>query len=609
MKKSINETALFILMHLICCSTFAAAQSLSVRATVNQTQIAVNQQLAFNIELVGEGAQKVNPPELPDMGGYLTFLGSGGTSQNISFVNGKMSVSKSFSYYYLAVKAGSFTIPAVDVIYDGKTYSSQPITLNITATSSPPATVAPSSNQSGIGDGDDLFLRAIVSKKRVYQNEPVFITFRIYAAVSVTGYAISAAPSTTGFWVEEIESPQQPAAREEVINGKKYVTADIKKIAIFPTSPGQKTLGPMTLQCEVKVQTRRSRDIFDSFFDDAFFGRTTSRVISSPTVAIDVLSLPSEGRPAEFDGAVGQYKITAELDRTEAKTDDAVTLKLKIAGSGNIRMITKPKVAIPTDFQTYDPNVTENITRESSLISGEKIFEHVLIPRFPGEQRIKPIRFAYFDPEARQYKTAVAPELVLRVTQGSSTFTGSPQVGLGKEEVQYVGQDIRYIKLSNVRLLPVGYRIYNRFTFFAAFLFPFISIAVAFMYKKHVDKLSGNEAYARSRKANAMAMRRLSRSKSLLEPGRQKEFYGEVSNALVGFAADKLNLSKAGIISSELEQAFKSREISEELTHEYVDLIHFCDFQRFAPTNGSKTEMENSYQTAKQVIVKLEKAL
>lgn len=605
--KHINKLFTFAL--LLAVSGMAFSQPLTVLSSVNPTQSPLNQQVVFTIELAGEGANKIGQPELPDMGGFLTFLGSGGTSQNVSFVNGRMSVSKSFSFYFLAAKVGSFTIPAVKVVYDNKTVESQPITMTISQGAQAPAVSGNAQPSGASSGGDDLFLRAIVSRRRVYQNEPVFVTFRIYAAVSVTGYSIATMPATAGFWVEDVESPQQPQVREETINGKRYVAADIKKIALFPTSPGEKLLGPMTVQCEVKVQARRSRDAFDSFFDDAFFGRTTTKVVSSPALDIEVMPLPAEGRPVEFNGAVGQYQLKATVDRSDATTDDAVTLKVAVSGTGNIRMISEPAVAIPQDFQRYNPNVTENISRQPGAISGSKTFEYVLVPRFVGQQRIKPVVFAYFDPEARTYKRLTSPELVINVARGQNAVAGTNGGGLSKEEVKYVGQDIRYIKSSIGKLRPAGFRVYGSSTFYLAMIFPLFLLAGAFAYQKHLEKLSGNIAYARSRKANTLAMRRLSKAKSLLHAAQQQEFYAEASDALSGFAADKLNLAKAGLISKDLEDEFKRRNLDDNLTKEYFDLIRQCDFQRFAPANTSIDGMETFYQTAKNVIIKLEKAL
>jgi len=605
----INKLVCTFFLILVAASGLQA-EPLSITATVSRTRLAVNQQLALTIELSGDGAQRAEQPELPDMGGYLTFLGSGGTSQNMSFVNGKMSVSKSFTFYYLAAKAGTFTIPPIKVVHKNKTIQSQPITLTITPSSTPPSPDRQKQGRTDNKNSENLYIRTLVNKKTVFQNEPIVVTYRIYAAVSVTGYSIIKLPETTGFWVEDIEMPPQPEVKEEIINGQRYVTADIKKMTLFPTSPGKRSIGPLSLQCEVKEQTRRrSRDIFDSFFDDGFFGRTVRKTISSPIAEINVKPLPRIDKPDSFSGVVGQFKITASVDKNTVKTDEAVTLTVTLSGVGNIRTLSEPVVQIPPDFEQYEPTISEKIDRTNGVISGSKTFEYVLVPRFPGMQRIKPIEFSYFDPKTKSYKIVRSPELLINVEKGAGQIVRSGGSGLSKEEIKYVGQDIRFIKLVSDDFRPIGDRLYKRDLFFVLLVFPLLLLGIAFSYQKHVEKLSGNIAYARSRKANAMAKKRLSKAKTFLKPDMQKEFFAEVSNALTGFAADKLNLSRAGLISDELEKEFSKRGVSNELTKEYFDLVRMCDFQRFAPATVNAEEMTNSYATAKKLIIKLDKAL
>jgi hypothetical protein len=606
----LSKKILYILTFYLIATTALQAESLSVTVTVNQTRIEVNQQVVLTVEMRGEGAQKVGQPDLPDMGGYLSFLGSGGSSQNISVVNGKMSVSKTFTFYYLAAKPGTLTIPPIKATYKKNTVQSQPVSLTITKSpgAAPGRQATKATGQSG--NAEKLYIRTLVSKKTAFQNEPIIVTYRIYAAVTVSGYSIAKLPETTGFWVEDVESPQQPKVKEEVINGQRYVTADIKKMTVFPTSSGKRSIGPLSLQCEVKEQTRRSnRNAFDSFFDDSFFGRTVRQTITSPIVEIDVKPLPRIGKPDSFSGAVGQFKLKADIDNTNVNTDEAVTLKVTLSGVGNIKMLPKPDVQIPQDFEQYEPNVTEKIERTNGLIRGSKTYEYVLVPRFPGEQRIKPITFSYFDPKSAAYKTAETSEIVINVAKGKGQFVRSGGSGLSKEEVKYVGQDIRFIKLIPDDYKSSGYRLYKSFVFYLLLFIPLLVLGIAFSYQRHVEKLSGNVAYARSRKANTMAMKRLGKAKALLKDNTQNEFFAEVSNALAGFAADKLNLSKAGLISDELKTELQKRRVDDELTKEYIHLVRMCDFQRFAPSDVDQEKMSNSFDTAKKLIINLEKAL
>jgi hypothetical protein len=588
------------------------AQPLSVSTSVDKTTLAVNEQLVFTIELSGEGANGASNPELPEMGGFLSLLGSSGTSQSIQIINGRMTVQKSQTYYYMAAKEGTFQIPPVKVSYKGVEYQSNPINITITKSAgnaAPPAnqpqsrTVSPEA-----GAGDDLFIRAIPNKRRVYQNEAVIVTYRIYTQVNVSSYGVSKLPETAGFWAEDFDQGQ-PQTREEVLNGKKYVVADIKKVALFPTSSGSKTIGSLVIDCDVRMQSRRrTTDIFDSFFDDPFFNRTVRKSIYSKPIEVEVLPLPSEGRPGNFSGAVGDFRLEANIDKQNVKTNEAISLKIKISGVGNIKILPQPQLAIPSDFQQYDPKVTENISRQGGAISGSKTFEYVLVPRFPGEQQIRPFEFSYFDPQAATYRTLSSPSFSIHVTKGADDFV-SLGPGLSKEEVRLVGQDIRFIKLTTSQLTPIGKRLYTSFAFISLSIVPLILLIGSVAYRSHLEKLSGNVAYARRRRANRMAMKKLSKAYSLLDEKTQKQFYAEASRALLGFAADKLNLSEAGIITSEIEKRLIDHNLESNLIQSYMKLVQTCDYQRFAPANISKSEMEEFYQQAKEAIINLEKAL
>jgi hypothetical protein len=427
--------------------------------------------------------------------------------------------------------------------------------------------------------------------------------------VGVTSYNVTKLPETAGFWVEDFEMNGQPVIRDEVINGVKYRVADIKKVSLFPTSSGKKTIGSIALECDVRVQRRRrSRDIFDSFFDDPFFGRTVRKAIQSDPVSINVQALPAAGRPADFSGAVGSYDISADIDKRKVKTNEAISLKVKITGTGNLKILPTPDVNIPNDFEQYEPTVREVINRSGNSISGSKTFEYVLVPRFPGEQRIKPILFSYFDPRSTSYKTKTTEEIVIDVEKGTGELV-SASSGWSKEEVKLIGQDIRFIKMASPRFTQIGYDSYKSPVFLFLAILPLCSLVGAVIYRNHLERLSENVAYARSRQANRLAMKKLAKAKSLISEKSRKEFYAEASRALTGFAADKLNVSAAGIITSELHKKLLAKGLDQKLTQDYIGLIQTCDFQRFSPTRVSQEEMERFYRQAKEAFVRLEKAI
>jgi len=586
---------------------------IEISTSVDRTTIGLNQTFTLTVDISGEKANDAGDPKVPDIGDFAAYMGSSGTSQNIQIINGRMSVSKSISFTYMATTLGKFTIPPAVLKLGDKKYRSQPIQIEVVKTSQQPQTQqrrtpqAPAAQPQDQTIEDNLFLKVTANKRRVYVNEPLILSYKIYTRVSVTQYGINQAPNTAGFWVEEFPMGNQPKTYEEIIDGKKFIVAEIKRMAMFPTDAGTKTISPMQIECDVRVQTRR-RSIFDSFFDDPFFGRTVRQVVNSKPVTIEVLPLPMEGKPANFTGLVGNFNISANIDKQTVKTNEAISLNIKISGRGNIKMIPAPKVELPPDFEKYEPKVSEKIDRTENSVSGYKNYEYVLIPRYPGLQKIKPVLFSYFDVAARKYKLLQAPEIIVNVEKGSDEFM-TVTSGLSKEEVKLLGKDIRFIQLSNVQFNKIGSFFYKKFYFILIVLLPILIVVSSLGYRRHLDKLSGNIAYARSRKANQMAMKRLHKAKKLLSERTQKEFYAEISNSLMGFLGDKFNIAAAGIITDEVEELMRTKGVADQVIKQYLSCLQVCDYQRFAPSDAKLDEMKQFFDHAKQAIVALEKVI
>jgi hypothetical protein len=600
---------------IICLlSSLNYAADIQLIATVDRISIALNQTFTYSIEISGDKIGSLrSDPQLPTMEEFASYMGSSGTSQNIQFVNGRMSVTKSMNYTFMATKVGKFTIEPAVIEYKGNTYKSDPIQIEIVKQAQQPRAHSQKqknrSNQSSQQGSlqDDLFLKVFVNKKRVYVNEPVILTYKIYTAVNISSYGISKAPNTTGFWTEEFPMGKQPKTYREIYQGREFLIAEIRKIALFPTEIGKKTISPMQITCDVRMQTSR-RSVFDSFFDDPFFGRSVQHTIYSPSTTIEVLPLPQKGKPEKFSGAVGNYSIKATIDKNNVVTNDAVALKVKIAGTGNIKVLPTPKVDIPTDFEQYEPKVSMDIKRTGNQISGSKTFEYVLIPRFPGTQKIKPIKFSYFDTNSKSYKEISTPEINIFVKKGKEDIT-YVSTGLSKEQVKLIRKDIRYIQTHTPEFRKIGKYFYNSYLFMALLIFPLILTAVSIAYRQRLDKLSENVAYARSQKANQIAMKQLKKAAKVLSDNTQKQFYAEISSALRGFLADKLNISAAGIITDQVESMMKSRNINDTIITKYLNCLQVCDYQRFAPSNSTIEDMKQFYNQAKDAIISLERAM
>ena len=597
------------------------AQNVSVTASVDQARIGLNEDFALTVEISGGGSE----PRLPDMNAFAALAGTS-TSTSIQMVNGRFSQSVTYHYTFFARTAGKFTIGAVEVESKGQIYRSQPIEIEIMAgaTSPSPQTPPGSAGRGQPAPPDlegSLFLEANVDRRRVYQNEPVVVRYRIFTRLDIRSYGVASLPNYSGFWTEDFPMPQQPRMYNEEIEGLTYRVAEIKKTALFPQSVGKKKLEPLVLECEVQAPRRRSRDIFDQFFDDPFFSRSARQRISSRPVEIEVLPLPEEGKPANFSGAVGNFSLAASVDRTQVKANEALTLKVRASGAGNIKVLPNPQIELPADFEVYDPKVATNLSYENDQISGSKTWEYVVVPRFQGSHEMKAITLSYFDPRAKTYKTASTAPILVTVEKGAGDFASVAGGGASKEDVRLLGQDIRFISTAALPFKKINAVFYAQPLFLTILALPLAALLAAFVYQRHQEKLSTNIAYARSRRAGGMAQKQLASAKKLLQKNEEKEFYAEVQRALMGFLGNKLNIAEAGLITDEVERILNEKQVKAEVIHEYLDCLHACDFQRFAPAQSpdhlsKKIKKENRgkamqefYEQARRALEAMERAL
>jgi hypothetical protein len=562
------------------------------------------------VEVFGDAGE----PKLPDMNAFAALAGTS-SSQNIQIINGRMSSSRTYQYTFFARAAGKFTINPVEVEVKGQLYKSQPIAIeNVQSSSGGAAPQTPPGGRGQPGEPPpnlegNLYLEARVDRNRVFQNEPVVIRYKIYTRLNISSYGISSAPNFSGFWVEEFPAPQQPRTYRETIEGQTYLVAEIKKTALFPQSVGKKNLDPLVIECEVQLPRRRSRDIFDDFFNDPFLARTSRQKVSARPVEIEVLPLPEAGKPANFSGAVGNFSLTASVDRAQVKTNEAITLKVSARGAGNIKVLPQPQIDLPADFEIYDPKVSEKIDYSNDQISGSKTWEFVIVPRFQGSHEIKPVTLSYFEPRAKAYRVASTAPIALTVEKGAGDYAAPSGSGVSKEDVRLLGQDIRFIAKATLPFRPLQEALYTRPWFLMAAAAPLLALLLAFFYERHQEKLSTNIAYARRRKAGSMAQKQLAAAKKLLQKNEEKKFYAEVQRALMGFLGNKLNVAEAGFITDDVERMLAERQVNAETIHQYLDCLHTCDFQRFAPAQSNGKAMQEFYEQARHAIEAMEKAL
>jgi hypothetical protein len=598
-----------------------AAQGIEFTAAAkNNVQVGEQFRAVYSVN------QQVDNFTGPDFEGFRILSGPNQSSnQSYQFINGKVSQSfqLTFTYYLQATKEGTFDIGPAKVLADDKTYQSNALQISVSQGAAAPsgntqqqgnARQSQQKQQNGIAK-DDIFIRAVADKNDPYQGEQVIITYKIYTTVPISQINVSKLSSFPGFFYKNLLDDNQPLKQyNEVVNGKQYVVADIRKIALFAQRSGNITIEPMELNClaQVKVDNASSRDpFFDSFFNDPFFNRSYQNVelnLSSNAVTLGVKQLPAADRPADFGGAVGSFTISSNIDRTRLKSNEPLTLKVTLSGKGNIELIDALPLSFPPDFETYDPKISNNLNRSASGISGTRTFEYLVIPRNAGEFQIKPVLFSYFDPGKPRYSTLSTPLFTITVDKGEEAEGGVTYSGVSQKDIQFIGSDIRYIKTGQIQLQRVNSLYFGSSSFFIWMIIPVLIFASAIAYWSYNKKRTGDVALVRNRKANKVARKNLTKAGEFLKSNQTEAFFEEISRALWGYISNKFNIPLSDLSIETVHQRLATKGVGDELIGQFTKVLESCEYSRFAPGDKSG-KMHEIYNEALAVISKIEQEL
>lgn len=562
----------------------------------------------FRLAYTVNAEAKASDLRIPELADFDVLMGpSTSSSMSTQIVNGSVSTETSYTFTYILMpkKEGTFNIGPASIKVKGANYTSNALALKVL----PPDKAAEASSSNGgqtaaIGK-DDYFVRVEVSDRNVYEQEGFLVTFKLYAA-RMCGLNNAKFPEYEGFLAQEIEQ-KDPQWSQDHYNGRNYYTVVLKQTVLYPQRPGKLTIDSGRFDAVITVPTQRKiRSIFDDFMDA--YDKVQKVLVSSP-VTIDVKPLPS-GKPASFSGAVGNFSMTSDINSTNVKTNDAVTIKLKISGNGNIKLIKNPEVVFPNDFDIFDPKVETDLKTTTAGVSGSKTIEYMAIPRYAGDFEIPAIAFSYFDPKSGSYKTLKSDAYKLHVEQGEGGSGTSPVVSnfSNKESVKYLGKDIRYLKVKDFNFIANNDIFFGSFMYYMCYLVPAILFIVFFfIYRKQV-KENSNIALVRTKKANKIAVKRLKNAGKLMKENKKEEFYDEVLRALWGYLSDKLNIPQASLTKDNVETELAKYGVDSTLTNEFMDILNTCEFARYAPAQASDA-MDKLYELTVDAIGKMENTI
>lgn len=551
-----------------------------------------------------------------DIADFDVLMGpSQSSSSSTSIINGVRTSSHTLTFTCILrpKKEGTYTIPPATITVGGNQMTSKALTVKVlppdqNGGSSSGAQAsgrgAVSSSQSGKISDEELFIVATVNKKKVYEQEAILLTYKIYTTVNLTNVS-GKMPDLKGFHTQEVEMPKGNREFQlEHYKGRNYRTIVWSQYVLFPQQSGQLEIPSITFEGTV-AQRVQNYDPFEAFFNGGSSYVNVQKSIRTPKLTVDVSPLPA-GRPASFSGGVGDFSISSSISTAELKENEAVTLKVIISGTGNMKLIRTPEVNFPADFEVYDPKVDNKFTLKTGGLSGNKVIEYLAIPRFGGTYTIPPVEFSYFDIKSGAYKTLTTPEYTLNVAKGSGSSSTSAPVGyVSKEELRLLGQDIRYINLKDTQYRPKGEFFFGTMEYWLWYIVPLGAfIVLMFVYRKQAVE-NANIAKTRTKKASKVATRRLKVAKKKMAEKDKAGFYDEVLKAIWGYLSDKLNMPQAELSKDNIAAELAARQVPEASIEECSKLLGECEFARYAPTL-SGSSVEQVYEKVASLMNKLE---
>lgn len=531
------------------------------------------------------------------------------TSSQSSFqmVNGHTSSSSSvtFTYTLYAGKHGTFTIPPAHALVGGKKLSSKSIQIIVSGSARNNGNAPqmhddyddePQMRAAGSKiSGNDLFIKVSANKRRVHEQEPILLTYKVYTTVDLTQLE-EKMPDLPGFHTQKIPLPQQKSFKLEKVNGKMYRSVTWSQYVMYPQMTGNLKIPSITFK-GVVVQQNRTIDPFEAFFNGGSGYIEVKRNIVAPSLNIQVDALPN--RPAGFSGGVGRFNISAQINKTAVKAGEPITLRVVVGGIGNLKLIKQPIVNFPKDFDKYDPKVTDKTRLTVNGVEGNMVYDYLAVPRNQGKYSIPAIEFIYYDTGSNAYKTIKTQPFDIQVAKGDGSSQSLADYSDTKD------QDIHGLKTGETERYQVRDIFYGSTAYWVWLLIPLLAfVALLVIFRKraldHADIVK-----MRGKKANRIATKRLKYASQLMLQGKSGEFYDEVLRALWGYVGDKLDMSVEKLSRENISENLLQHHVDGATIEKFVNALDECEFERYAPGDLSGN-MNRTFESAMTAIMQIE---
>lgn len=580
----------------------AALWADNVRFSVDgPRQVIEGQQFQLEYTLYNASGKNL---KLPDFTGCKVLYQGTSSGTSVSVVNGKVDRQTTETHVITlrAEKEGSYTFAPATISVDGRTFSTNTWKLTVLPPDKAGASSGGSSSRSGRQGSDDttLFIRTVLSKTKVYEQEAILATIKLYTRASGVQAESYSFPSFEGFVVQDIDLPQNTSFELENYNGVNYKMAVLKQCLLFPQRTGKITINPGKYEFQVETY-----QLVNGPFGPMRVPQGVSRSVSSNATSVEVMPLPG-GKPASFMGGVGNFSLSSSISSTHVKANEAITLKLVIKGSGNLKYLKNPELKLPNDFDTYDPKVDVSVKASAGGVSGTRTVEYTTIPRFAGTFKIPAVEFSYFDIKSKQYKTLRTEEYEITVDKGAPGSGGKTVSNFSnKEDLKLLNQDIHYIKLNKMNLVQSPTMYIDGWAYWLWYIIPALAFIAFVIINRKQAKANANVALVKNRKANKVASKRLKVAGKYLKNHDKEHFYDEVLKAVWGYLSDKLGLPNSELTKDNVAAELEKYGAGAELIAEFNEILSRCEFAQYAPSQSDEA-MDELYTQTVEAIGKME---
>ncbi|MGY5849255.1 BatD family protein [Salegentibacter sp. F14] len=559
-------------------------------AKVSKNKLGVNERLRVDFEMNKDG-DNFRPPSFEG----FTVVGGPNQSVSQSFVNGKRSYSKTYSFFLQPNSRGNKTIGQAEIIIDDTTYKTSPVDIEVTAAVDKPT----DGNDAEIMAAENLHLVAEVSKGDPYLNEAVTVVYKLYVSpnISVSDWREVDSPNFTDFWSQNIDIRELRVENGQY-KGEPYRYVELRKSILYPQKTGELEIEPLTLSIAVDVPGER-RDLFGRRLY-----KTINKTVSSSTRKLDVKPLPVEGKPVDFTGAVGEFSFDVKVSKTELDASESLQATIKVKGNGNLNLFELPVLELPSSLEVYDPERSENVNVSLRGQEGTISENYTIVPTQKGKYPIHPVSFSYFNPKTESYHRLNSEEILINVKRGpaATSVAGSSK---GRTGMNLPSDQFRYIKLKP-DLKPIGQSsFFNSPVFWGSLALPILAIPLLVLFGRRRQEIAGDERGKRIKKADRLARKYLSEANKKL--GDQKEFYDALERSLHNYLKAKLHIQTSEMSKEKISAILKEKDIKDEDILAFTNLLKSCEYARYTP--ASEVSMEEDYQKAVSVISTLDKQL